>query len=106
MRNRLWFEAAVPVLQSVWTTIEKERKTGYAHRAPKRKPVANTAGSGGNDIRVIKLDLDFAPGHGHGNGSGTTMIHNKTSNSVMRPSDVLMKCFKIDDLELDETKIE
>jgi hypothetical protein len=104
LRNRLWFEAAVPVLQSVWATIEKERKTGYAHRAPKRKPVANTAGSGGNDIRVIKLDLDFVPGHG--NGSGHTMIHNKTSNSVMRPSDVLMKCFKIDDLELDETKIE
>jgi len=108
LRNRLWFEAAVPVLQSVWTTIEKERKTGYAHRAPKRKPVANTAGSGGNDIRVIKLDLDFVPGHvpGSGSGSGHMMIHNKTSNSVMRPSDVLMKCFKIDDLELDETKIE
>ena len=25
---------------------------------------------------------------------------NRTSNAAMRPSDVLMKCFKIDDLDL------
>ena len=36
-RHRQWFEAAEPILTSLWATIERERVTGYAHRAPKRK---------------------------------------------------------------------
>ena len=36
-RNREWFHAAVPKLQEVWKTIEKERESGYSHRFPKKK---------------------------------------------------------------------
>ena len=34
LRNKLWFDAAKPILEELWTTIEKERVTGYQHRAP------------------------------------------------------------------------
>jgi hypothetical protein len=36
-RNREWFENNVSQLASVWKTIERERVTGYEHRAPQRR---------------------------------------------------------------------
>ena len=45
LRNKLWFQHAIRVLDDVWRTIVKERANpqGYEHRAPKRRspPVAN-----------------------------------------------------------------
>ena len=91
LRNRLWFQAAVPVLQDLWETIEKERKTGFAHRAPKKKTTKSStdADSTAEYVNVVKVDLTSA---------ADTV--NKTSNTVMRPSDVLIKCFKIDNLDM------
>jgi hypothetical protein len=91
LRNRLWFQAAVPVLQDLWETIEKERKTGFAHRAPKKKTTKATMDSDSTAeyVNVVKVDLTI--------GADTV---NKTSNTVMRPSDVLIKCFKIDNLDM------
>lgn len=117
LRNRLWFSAAVPVLQQLWNTIEKERKTGFAHRAPKKKTksaaaAADSAGGGGSSmmefVNVVKLTAGATatattattattPSAGPGTETGTG---NRTSNAAMRPSDVLIKCFKIDDLDL------
>jgi hypothetical protein len=36
-RNRQWFKDNISLLQEIWTTIEKERISGYEHRAPNRK---------------------------------------------------------------------
>ena len=36
-RNREWFLAAVPIIQDTWETIQKERESGYEHRAAKKK---------------------------------------------------------------------
>ena len=36
-RNRIWFKAALPLLEKVWSNIEYERIHGYEHRGPKRK---------------------------------------------------------------------
>jgi putative phage-type endonuclease len=36
-RNRAWFEAAIPQIESIWRTIERERVTGCEHRAPKKR---------------------------------------------------------------------
>jgi hypothetical protein len=36
-RNQQWFENSVPELQALWATVEKERQTGFEHRAPNRK---------------------------------------------------------------------
>ena len=35
LRNKKWFDTAVEKLHDVWKIIEKERVTGYSHRAPK-----------------------------------------------------------------------
>jgi putative phage-type endonuclease len=39
LRNKLWFQHAIKVLDDVWRTIVKERTNpeGYEHRAPKRR---------------------------------------------------------------------
>jgi hypothetical protein len=37
-RNKMWFtEYAAPQLGRVWQIIERERVSGYAHRAPKKR---------------------------------------------------------------------
>ena len=36
-RNQVWFEAAVVEIKKTWETIEKERETGYEHRAAKKR---------------------------------------------------------------------
>jgi putative phage-type endonuclease len=139
-RNRLWFEEAVKVLESVWRTIEHERKTGYDHRAPmKRKspPSSNTGGSGGGGgddpvYKIIKLDTAILPETNDGTTGCEATATNMASLMTMaamttatapsnaragykkyagaapgapkRPNDVLISCFKIDDLEMDENK--
>ena len=37
-RNRQWFKDNICSLEEIWSTIEKERVSGYEHRAPNRKP--------------------------------------------------------------------
>ena len=37
LRNKIWFETAKPILTKFWSVIQKEKKAGYGHRAPKRK---------------------------------------------------------------------
>ena len=36
-RNRPWFEMALPKIQELWDTVEKERVSGYEHRKPKKR---------------------------------------------------------------------
>jgi len=157
-RNRMWFEEAVKVLESVWRTIEHERNTGYEHRAPlKRKsPPSNTSSSssssggsgssgGGSGeqqpiYKIVKLNTAIIPesvngSTGNENGTGieatatnmailmamtntstgaTTTATTRSgykknasaSSAPKRPSDVLIHCFKIDDLEIDESRVE
>jgi len=140
-RNRLWFEEAVKVLQTVWTTIEEERQTGYEHRAPKRKPAAagvashsgsSSGGGGGEFFKIVKLNNAIIPptttttttntrpeadnvaltsktAEFTATNMATLMLINDINtykkHSVKRPSDVLINCFKIDDLEIDESKV-
>ena len=37
LRNKKWFQAAIPIIENVWKTIEKEKQEGFEHRAPKKK---------------------------------------------------------------------
>lgn len=37
LRNNQWFNDNIDEIKDIWTTIEKERITGYEHRAPNRK---------------------------------------------------------------------
>ena len=37
LRNSTWFQSVLPVIKETWETIEKERVTGYEHRAAKKR---------------------------------------------------------------------
>jgi putative phage-type endonuclease len=132
-RNRLWFEEAVPVLQRLWETIEKERETGYEHRAPTKRKTAcsafastetTDASSSSSSLKIVKLNTAIVPnsdnmnmtsGHDGNTATATNMailmamnnnITKKNNRIVKGPSDVLINCFKIDDLEIDESKVD
>ena len=135
-RNRLWFAEAVVVLQQLWTTIEEERQSGFEHRAPKRKQAAVAAGAAAGVLantgaaissetepvfKIVKLDTAIitdepASSTATNEVTATNMAilmslhtnntNKKYSGNVKRPSDVLINCFKIDDLDLDESKME
>ncbi len=128
-RNRLWFEEAVPILQQVWETIENERESGYEHRAPKRKTTTSasastetTDASSTSSLKIVKLNSAIVPNSDNmisgddGNTATATATNmailmamnnnmtKKTNRNLKGPSDVLINCFKIDDLEIDESK--
>jgi hypothetical protein len=69
-RNREWFAAALPKIQEIWATIERERVDGFEHRAAKKRilkteVVHGTDTSGSqfiknmpitNSVCLVKLD--------------------------------------------------
>ncbi len=36
LRNKLWFQYAIPKIENIWDIIEKERISGHVHRLPKK----------------------------------------------------------------------
>ena len=120
-RNRLWFQEAVPVLEKLWNTVEEERKSGYEHRAPAKRKTAATSDESQSSIgiiKIVKLNTSIMPEESQ-EVTSTNMASLITQqqqrqqhpnkyrqNPNKGPSDVLIKCFKIDDLEFDESKIE
>lgn len=65
-RNKKWFEFALPKIEEIWATIQKEKIEGYEHRSPKKriktevlendngKYIKNIPTS--NSVCLIKLD--------------------------------------------------
>jgi len=124
-RNRLWFECAVPILQQVWETIENERRTGYEHRAPTKRKTASIeapATEAGLDsvLKIVKLETALITENHETtatNMASLMSLYTNNKNNIQkkyssggmtakRPSDVLINCFKIDELEIDESKVE
>jgi hypothetical protein len=59
LRNKFWFKHAKPIIMDLWNIIEKEKESGYEHRAPKkrvRKNIEDTSSS--NTIVVKKCFID------------------------------------------------
>lgn len=50
LRNKKWFNSAIPIIQSLWSTIEKEKNNGFDHRAPKKKERKTSAINNENEI--------------------------------------------------------
>lgn len=126
-RNRLWFSEAVKVLERVWETIEEERETGYEHRAPMKRRAGGGEMPTGGELKIIKLESAIVPSamttdtaatatnmatlmainnsifqtnKKYGSGGGGARRH-----VAKGPSEVLINCFKINDLEIDESKV-
>ena len=58
-RNKQWFMSVVDKIKDTWETIEKERITGYQHRAPRRRsPPSDKKTTPKKTHNVIKLDTE------------------------------------------------
>ena len=44
-RDRAWFQTSIQQIENVWSIIEKERISGYAHRAPRKNIKSHTSTS-------------------------------------------------------------
>ena len=55
LRNKLWFQAALPKITELWNIIITERITGYEHRAPKKRKSITDDMTNKCLINVIKL---------------------------------------------------
>jgi len=57
-RNKNWFKNNIQVIENIWNIIEKERISGYEHRAPNKKQKIKQEMNGvcNNGICLIKLD--------------------------------------------------
>jgi len=58
IRNKLWFKAACPILHDTWEIIKKEKITGFAHRAPKKKRREICSSEPVSSKCYIKTDVD------------------------------------------------
>jgi putative phage-type endonuclease len=58
LRNNIWFKNNIQAIENVWNIIEKERITGYEHRAPtkKHRNKIELNENGNIGICLIKLD--------------------------------------------------
>jgi len=52
LRNKLWFNYALPEIEQCWNLIQNEKINGYQHRAPKRKGKKDDKDN--SKVKVIK----------------------------------------------------
>lgn len=55
LRNKKWFNEVKPLLENVWSLIEKERVSGYDHRKPKKRQPKEKPKK---PIQIIKIDTN------------------------------------------------
>jgi len=55
LRNKQWFESAIPKIKEIWDIVIKERIEGYEHRAPKKRKTNTEFGNNKCLIKVEKL---------------------------------------------------
>lgn len=89
LRNKMWFESIIDDIGNTWSTIEKERVTGYSHRAPKK--------------RIKKENIKVIKSENHDDQSSNT---NLKQTKISKTSPLLSGCvIKIRTESFDETVI-
>ena len=65
LRNKSWFNSALPYIREIWNIILEERKGDYQHRAPKKRQKINTQVIPDKKkvIKVIKENIDIDMSH-------------------------------------------
>lgn len=67
-RNQLWFQAAMPVLDDLWQTIQHDKVHGYAHRLPNKRLNSTSSSSSST------LSVDTSTGDGDEEGSSVSPV--------------------------------
>ena len=59
LRNKLWFDAAKPMIENTWETILREKESGeYVKREPKRKTSKNANAPNSNTTKCL-IDMNL-----------------------------------------------
>jgi putative phage-type endonuclease len=95
-RNRHWFEDNIKELAEIWSIIEKERVSGFEHRAPNRKQKKDTS---------TNINISTQPNGGcllqfNKNTGKITIVKKETDNTIVPELDVELN------IELDISDIE
>jgi putative phage-type endonuclease len=92
-RNRDWFQSAVPSFISIWNTIQRERISGYDHRATVKKPKLVVEKRPDSNDPVVSNGCSQSPGsrtfdnrmNGNGGtGGGICLIKLDESGDIMQ----------------------
>ena len=76
-RNKLWFNDNISELEELWSTIEKERISGYEHRAPNKRD-------------NFKKDYNFTKSNEFGNGSSMLKFDKETGKITISKLDIVL----------------
>ena len=88
LRNKKWFHEASKKLSLIWNTIEKERKSGYSHRAPNSNKKQNTFSPQLKPFSGCIINLDE-------NNNSKIVTHNGNSN-IQNSNSNIQNIIKID----------
>ena len=58
LRNKLWFERVIPIIENFWKTIEFEKVNGFEHRAPKKRTSPKLSGIDSPNIKPENMEVD------------------------------------------------
>lgn len=83
-RNKQWFKDNVKHLEDIWATIEKERISGYEHRAPNRKQKKDANTSNMSITNFITINGISSSNNNNNNisVSGCLLKFNKETNKI------------------------
>jgi hypothetical protein len=79
-RNRKWFSEAVPKIEDAWATIEKERISGYEHRASKKRTRSENIAENGQG-QGLSQGMGQGPSDGLSQGMGQGLRQGSRSGS-------------------------
>ena len=57
LRNEVWFASAIVKMESLWATVLRERREGYAHRAPRRRAKHDNCAPGLDGLAAVAVCL-------------------------------------------------
>ena len=58
LRNKLWFERVIPIIENFWKIIEFEKVNGFEHRAPKKRTSPKVSGIDFPNIKPENMEVD------------------------------------------------
>ena len=86
-RNKLWFDESVEQLEAAWKTIEKERVSGFGHRAPAKRArtLHKKTGDGASWMGggcLVKLHAEYDDDIIAGTDNNELLPNNDSDNDV------------------------
>jgi len=85
LRNKKWFKDNIKDLQDIWSIIEKERVSGYEHRAPNRK------------VKKENITNYFVPTSGSGSGCLLKINKEQTINVIKQQPESMILDIEFND---------